>query len=473
MIIQPLFTIFNLSLTTGVVPDDLKHAKVIPIFKGGDSSMFINYRPISLLPCFSKILERIVANRLNIFINKYNILCDSQYGFRANYSTQMALLDLIDKLSSSLDKSNHAIVIFLDLSKAFDTVDDDILISKLNRYGIRGVALNWFKNYLSNRSQFVIWENEMSTSLPITCGVPQGSILGPILFLLYINDIYRSSSLLSFILFADDTSLFYSSANLTQAIAVVNEELCKLSLWFNCNRLSLNLKKTYSMLFTNKCVNMNFDIYLNKTIIKQVNSIKFLGVIIDENITWKIHCDKVHTSTSRVLGILRKLKYILPEKTLFSIYNTLSLPHLQYGILAWGNTCQTYLNKLLIVQKKTLRVINNTSYRAHAAPLFIKNNTLTVFDLYQYHLGVLMYKFDKKALPTPLSTFFTRNVDIHHYNTRSANKLHVNKVRTSFSKSTIRHQGPILWNKLTPLPPLRTIKSFKKYMKRLLLTSNC
>ena len=220
--------------------------------------MFINYRPISLLPCFSKILERIVANRLNI-------LCDSQYGFRANYSTQMALLDLIDKLSSSLDKSNHAIVIFLDLSKAFDTVDHDILISKLNRYGIRGVALNWFKNYLSNRRQFVIWENEMSTSLPITCGVPQGSILGPILFLLYINDIYRSSSLLSFILFADDTSLFYSSANLTQAIAVVNEELCKLSLWFNCNRLSLNLKKTYSMLFTNKCVNMNFDIYLNKT----------------------------------------------------------------------------------------------------------------------------------------------------------------------------------------------------------------
>ena len=166
---------------------------------------------------------------------------------------------------------------------------------------------------------------------------------------------------------------------------------------------------------------------VNKTTIKQVNSIKFLGVIIDENITWKIHCDKVHT---RVLGILCKLKYILPEKTLFSIYNTLSLPHLQYEILAWGNIYQTYLNKLLhvIVQKKTLRVINNTSYRAHAAPLFIKNNTLTVFDLYQYHLGVLMYKFDKKALPTPLSTFFTRNVDIHQYNTRSANKLHVNKV---------------------------------------------
>jgi len=195
------------------------------------------------LPAFSKILERLVYNRLLEFIDKHNILSQNQYGFRKNISTSLALLDLVDKISMSTENNEYTIGIFLDLAKAFDTVNHNILLSKLYHYGIRGVAHDWFTSYLNNRHQFVYLNNAKSSKLPITCGVPQGSILGPLLFLLYINDLSTVTKVFTLIMFADDTNMFISGKNLNHLATIANVELASITTWFSANLLSLNIKK--------------------------------------------------------------------------------------------------------------------------------------------------------------------------------------------------------------------------------------
>ena len=251
-IADPLTHICNLSLSTGYFPSQMKTAKVIPIHKAGDKNLFTNYRPVSLLSQFSKILEKLFSARLDSFIDKHQILSECQYGFRTNRSTSMALIDLIEELTSSVENKKFALGVFIDLKKAFDTIDHEILIQKMNNYGIRGVALNWIKSYIENRKQFVQIGEYRSTSSTITCGVPQGSILGPKLFILYINEICKVSSLLKFVVFADDTNITCSGEDLQQLLEVVSLELGKLKQWFDANKLSLNIKKTKFMIFGNK-----------------------------------------------------------------------------------------------------------------------------------------------------------------------------------------------------------------------------
>ena len=243
-----LTMLFNLSITTGIVPEKLKIAKVIPIYKKDDAEKFSNYRPVSLLPCFSKILERLVFNRCVEYIDAHEILNDKQFGFRPNHSTYMAIMQLVDMITSAVERNETTIGIFLDLSKAFDTIDHKILLHKLEHYGFRGVVLEWFKNYLTNRKQYVSYNSCESEQKDITCGVPQGSILGPLLFILYVNNITNTSNVLEFILFADDTTILYSHPKIDNQINCINEELKEVSNWFKANKLSVDASKTNYMI---------------------------------------------------------------------------------------------------------------------------------------------------------------------------------------------------------------------------------
>ena len=287
---KPLLHVFNLYIIKGICPDDLKIARVTPIFKGGDDKKLGNYRPISVLPCFSKILERIMYNRLYNHLVKNKILYSKQFGFQKGYSTEHAIIHLIDQINNNFENNECTLGVFIDLSKAFDTVDHQILLKKLNLYGINGPNIHWFESYLTNRKQFLTFDNKNTPFANITCGGPQGSILGPLLFLIYVNDLCSASNISDPIMFVDDTNLFYSHQNISSLFMTVNNELDKIGEWFKANKLSLNVKKTKYTFFQKNSIKDDIPLKLpalkiaNREI-ERTNAIKFLGILLDENIS--------------------------------------------------------------------------------------------------------------------------------------------------------------------------------------------
>ena len=345
---------------------------MIPIFKKGDRSEIKNYRPISLLPSMSKILERLVYKRLYYFLLNNNILIPNQFVFRKGHSTDLAIIQLCEKIIESFINREHIIGVFMDLSKAFDTIDHTILLYKLKQYGVRGTTLLWFEDYLSNRQQFVSFQSNHSKKSFVKCGVPQGSILGPLLFLVYVNDIINSAPLLSYTLFADDTNLFCTNKNLDCLVATLNNELVKVSQWFKSNKLSLNIEKKNNFMYfrNNHTNNAQCNSNIDGIPITERKSTTFLGITLESTLSWSEHIQNIHSSISRNIGILFKLKDSLSEKSLFTLYNGLVLPYISYCNIVWGNSNQTKINSLLLLQKKALRIVTHSYFRANSEPLF-------------------------------------------------------------------------------------------------------
>ena len=458
----PILTItINQSLSTGIFPVKLKIAKVLPLYKKGKDDIFDNYRPISLLPAISKVFEKIVFKQLYDYFLTKKLIYNSQYGFRTLHSTELAALELCDRVVSDLDDGEIPIAIFLDLSKAFDTLDHNILLSKLEYYGVSGTALNWFSSYLTGRAQYVHYDGVDSSLSVISTGVPQGSILGPLLFLIYMNDIAEASEKFHSILYADDTTLeeplssfelviANKKADIKKVSKNINNELQAIYEWLCVNKLSLNIPKTKFMIFHHRQRKIDHLIPTLKISNHQIERVKyfdFLGITIDEHMSWNMHIQKISNKISRNLGCLNRLKRFLPLNTRKLLYNSLILPHLQYGILSWGFECK----RVFKLQKRAMRIVSLSKYNAHTDPIFKKLKILQIKDLFNVSLLKFQFKLEKDRLPHYFTTMFEDVSVSHSYGLRHRDDERKPKHNCELIKKTIRYHLPVFINTMPSL----------------------
>ena len=459
-IVTPLTTVINKSLKEGIFPDEMKIAKIIPLFKSGDERLPNNYRPISILATLSKVLEKVVYEQLeNHFTSNY--LTEEQFGFLKAHSTMDAVNNFIGNLSRNRSRKT-AVAVFLDLRKAFDTVDHNILLEKLKIYGLDNIAINWFKSYLSNRVQMTVVRDAKSKKLVIKTGVPQGSILGPLLFILFINDITNATELI-LSLFADDTTAQAFLDSIDEAEQFINKELQKLSNWLNDNRLVAHPAKTTFMVFFASKQSRKMNLFLNGTKLTQIGSncetktTKFLGLYIDDKLNWEHHIEKVQAKTRSIIHLLSSVKRSFPTNLKILLYKSLLLPHIIYCLPIYGRGKGA--KKLDTYMKWGIRICANLRYNSHTNDHFKYFRILKYDDMYTLQLLLLGYKFATKSLPIAYNKF----LKFHEEKNRQKNVFE--KIMPNYkTKNTIYETLPSIWNNTKPkLEP--SLNIFKKRYK--------
>ena len=360
---------FNWYMQQGIFPDILKVGRVTPVYKNkGSKQLFENYRPISILPIFGKIFEKLIFTRLYDFLTSNKLMYSKQFGFRKGHSCSHALNYSASQVTSALADKKHVIGIFIDLSKAFDTISHEKLLVKLSNFGIRGNAHNLVQSYLTNRTQYTQFLNEPSDPLPISFGVPQGSILGPLLFLIYVNDIINCSAEGKFILYADDTNIFVVGDTMEEVFEKANRIISRVHMYMQSNLLHINLSKCNFMYFKpsasrilNSIIGPSFTpipcLLLNGRAVKQVSETKFLGVIIDENLSWRPQIDSVSRKLASCIGALYRIQDSVPKTLHKQLYHALFESHMTYCISVWGGQSFNALNKLFTIQKRCVRML--------------------------------------------------------------------------------------------------------------------
>ena len=489
VLLDHLHRFFDYFLTHGIFPSILKKGVISPVYKKGDPRYMDNYRPVSILPLLSKILEKLIYSRLYSFFLSSGTIYENQFGFRKHHSTSHAVNYSVNHILNQIEQKKHVIGIFIDLSKAFDTLSHEKLLHKLKFYGVRGTCLSLINSFLSGRTQTTKFQSVHSDQCNVEFGVPQGSVLGPLLFLIYINDIVNSSIneedksfLGKFVLFADDTNIFVSGSSEKEVYEKANAVLEKLNNYIYDNQLHINIDKTCFMYFRHELSNEErmecsrsrpfentYSLYIAKEKIRKVSHVKFLGVVIDDSLNWTAHLEYLQNKLKLSIVMIKRIKNMIPETEYMKIYDALFLSHLTYCITVWGGIPSYRLAKKFSIQKRCIRLLFGTeisydhfefyetcartrTFNEHTAPknyelehtkpLFNEHNILSLNNLYKYHSFMEFFKLLKYKEPLSVSKLLIKSTRAQIV-TLSLPNINLDKSKQNFVFS-----GSLNWNNL-------------------------
>ncbi|XP_045446602.1 uncharacterized protein LOC123654761 [Melitaea cinxia] len=474
ILVPPLTHIFNLIFSTGIFPDLFKLAEVIPVYKGGSRDCVRNYRPISKISTLSKIIEKLINKRLIDYLESNNLLSSSQFGFRPGSSTSDAVHQLTDHIVKKIDKKNKILAVFLDIAKAFDAVAGPILLDKLEALGVRGVQLKLFESYLSDRKQRVKVDNTVSDDLPISYGVPQGSVLGPTLFLIFINDLcdlqLQNGKIITF---ADDTALVFHGDKWKDTLDIAQKGFDVVNAWLRMNALTINVNKTKCIPFFIKTPAPSISLGLTAHVcsdnescscqrISVANSTKYLGVVVDSSLNFNYHLDLLQSRTRKLIFTFKNLRNIAEKSTIKIVYQSLCQSVLSYCITVWGGACKTNLIKLERAQRALLKVSYSKPFFYPTKDIYLLSDVLSVRQLYILNTVLKQHSM-------------TRYDPFLNNNKRCKYKVCTSDTRwsTAFSRRFFGFMGCHLYNKINrliniyPLTKYECKKAIVKWLKDL------
>ena len=473
-LVNPLTIIFNKSLIEGIFPEAMKKADVVPLYKSKGHQESNNYRPISLLLTLSKLLEKIMYKRTYSFLESSGQIYKSQYGFRTAHSCENAICELASEIIKGKQDGMHTLAVFLDLSKAFDSLEHDVLLRKLYKYGIRGVAHNWFKSYLNGRQMRVkcnvasSGKTEYSDYRKVSYGTPQGSCLGPLIFLIFTNDLHRHLVYSSSILFADDTTLYKTHRNLVYLKWCLEDDLDTLSDWFAANKLTLNLDKTVCMLFQKNNKNSEITLKVKDMIITNQTETKFLGMWLDQSLSWHSHIQKLILKIKRNKYLLNNGKHLMDQSTKRLVYYSHIASHIQYGMLLWGNnTSKEQLNKLQKLKTKCLELVHSSKTSTNLNKTL---GILSIEDMIKLENMKFGYKLVHWMLPQKIVEICCKDskqeslTKSHHYSTRNKRVPNLPRNINKLYRESFLCKGPQSW--LTLSVEIKNTYNLKKFTNK-------